>query len=248
MATITPAQRAQFDTEGYFVMERALTPEQLQGLRAACARGVDRIHAQMDAEGVDTLDISHRGRRYFVGNAHRDDAAVRDVVLDEMFIDICRATLGDTAYLFFEQFVVKGPEQGLKFGWHQDSGYLPLKHRPYITCWCALDDATPENGAIAVLPYSRAGTREKVEHWKEEGTNDRIGYDGDDPGIVVPVPAGSVIVFSSTLFHRSGPNLTEAPRRAWIAQYSPEPILYEDGSPRQNALPILQDGRVLATA
>ena len=38
--------------------------------------------------------------------------------------DVCRATLGDTAYLFWEQYVVKGAEAGMKFSWHQDSGYV----------------------------------------------------------------------------------------------------------------------------
>jgi ectoine hydroxylase-related dioxygenase (phytanoyl-CoA dioxygenase family) len=246
MSTISPAQRQQFETSGYFVLQRALSSAQLQVLRDACAHGIDRIHARMDAAGTDTLDISHRNTRYFVSNLHRDSEALRGIVLGELFADICRATIGGTAYLFLEQFVVKAAEQGLKFGWHQDSGYLPLKHKPYVTCWVALDDVTERNGAIAVLPYERAGTRTRIEHWREPGTNDMIGYSGDDPGIIVSVPAGSVIVFSSTLLHRSGPNTTSTPRRAWIAQYSPEPILYEDGRPRQNAVPFLLDGRRLA--
>jgi len=227
-------------------MERALSPEQLGVLRADCARGIEQIHARMDAAGTDTLDISHRNTRYFVSNMHRDSEALRGVVLGDLFADICRATIGGTAFLFLEQFVVKAAEQGLKFGWHQDSGYLPLKHKPYVTCWVALDDVNERNGAIAVLPYERAGTRSRIEHWREPGTNDMIGYSGDDPGVVVTVPTGSIIVFSSTLLHRSGPNTTATPRRAWIAQYSPEPILYEDGRPRQNAVPFLLDGRRLA--
>jgi ectoine hydroxylase-related dioxygenase (phytanoyl-CoA dioxygenase family) len=248
MAAVTQANRDQYRRDGYFVLERALSGGQLADLRRECSRAVARIEARMDAEGVDTLDISHRGRRYFAGNLHRDSEAVRHVVFSELFADICRATIGEEAYLFFEQFVVKGPEQGLKFGWHQDSGYLPLEHRPYVTCWCALDDVTERNGAVSVLPFARAGAREKIEHWKEPGTNDMIGYDGADPGVLVPVPAGSVVVFSSVTLHRSGPNLTDTPRRAWIAQYSPDPILYEDGSPRQNAVPFLHEGRVLEPA
>ena len=246
MPGVSTLQREQFIHSGYFVMERALSPDDLRVLREDCARGIDSIHARMDAAGTDTLYISHRNTRYFVSNLHRESGALRAVVLGELFADICRATIGGTAFLFLEQFVVKAAEQGLKFGWHQDSGYLPLTHKPYVTCWCALDDVSEANGAIAVLPYERAGTRLRIEHWKEPGTNDMIGYSGPDPGIVVSVPAGSIIVFSSTLLHRSGPNTTTTPRRAWIAQYSPHPILYEDGRPRQNAVPFLADGRKLA--
>ena len=72
--------------------------------------------------------------------------------------EVCRATLGDTAYLFWEQYVVKGAEAGMKFSWHQDSGYVGYPdHKPYLTCWCALDDMSEENGTVYVMPFSQNG-------------------------------------------------------------------------------------------
>ena len=36
-----------------------------------------------------------------------------------------------------------------------------------------------ENGTVYILPHSRAGTKDKIiDHLKEEGTNDLIGYTG----------------------------------------------------------------------
>ena len=61
------------------------------------------------------------------------------------------------------------------------------------------------------------------------------------------VPAGSIACFSSTLFHRSGANTTDTMRRVYVAQYSSEPILSEDGSqPRHLAVPLLDGGRRVA--
>ena len=66
-----------------------------------------------------------------------------------------------------------------------------------------------------------------------------IGYTGDDPGDPVVVPAGSIVCFSSTVLHRSGPNTTDHMRRVYVAQYSAEPLLDEDGSrPRHLAEPL----------
>jgi ectoine hydroxylase-related dioxygenase (phytanoyl-CoA dioxygenase family) len=60
----------------------------------------------------------------------------------------------------------------------------------------------------------------------------------------VIVPAGSIACFSSTLFHRSGPNTTNRMRRVYVAQYSADPILSEDGAqPRSLAVPLLVEGR-----
>ena len=73
-----------------------------------------------------------------------------------------------------------------------------------------------------LLPYSRAGVRTYVKHFTDPETNDKVGYVGTDPGLPMVVPAGSIACFSSVVFHRSGPNLTDRLRRAYIVQYSPD--------------------------
>ena len=65
--------------------------------------------------------------------------------------------LGEEAYLFLEQFVIKGAGDGMALGWHQDSGYLPFEPPRYVTGWIPLDDVDETNGTIYVLPYGRAG-------------------------------------------------------------------------------------------
>ena len=153
--------------------------------------------------------------------------------------EVARAALGDTVYLFNEQYVVKAAERGMRFGWHQDSGFIGYPHAPYLTCWIALDDVSERNGTVYLLPYARAGTRDVVAHVRDEKTNDMIGYFGDDAGDPVVVPAGSIACFSSTVFHRSGPNTTDHIRRVYVAQYSAEPVLDEDrlttAPPRRSA-------------
>lgn len=123
---------------------------------------------------------------------------------------------------------------------------IPYQHRPYVTFWCALEDVNEENGTVYLLPHSRAGTREVVEHASEAGSNDKVGYHGDDAGIPVVLSAGGIAVFSSTTFHRSGPNGTDTMRPVLVAQFSPEPILNPDGNPRHWAVPFLKDGRRVA--
>ena len=42
---------------------------------------------------------------------------------------------------------------------------------------------------------------------------------GGREGVKVPVTKGSALVFSSLLLHRSGPNLTDRTRAAWVIQF-----------------------------
>jgi ectoine hydroxylase-related dioxygenase (phytanoyl-CoA dioxygenase family) len=235
---VSPEHARQFRDEGFFVLERVVPESDLAGLRDECRRFVDESDREMDRLEVDRLDLDHRGRRYFV-HAYGKSAVVQRFLFSEFMAQIARTALGDEVYLFNEQYVVKGAERGMKFGWHQDSGFIDYPHAPYLTCWIALDDASEENGTVYLLPYSRAGTREVVEHARDEETNDMVGYFGPDPGDPVVVPAGSIACFSSTLFHRSGPNTTERMRRVYVAQYSAAPILNAQGTaPRHLAEPM----------
>jgi ectoine hydroxylase-related dioxygenase (phytanoyl-CoA dioxygenase family) len=229
MVSITPTQIRNFHDEGFLVLESVLPAGDLAVLRGECERLIDERDREMDGLGVDMLDLDHRGRRYFL-HAYDTSPAVRRFLLSDLMAEITHAVLGDTVYLFNEQYVVKAAERGMRFAWHQDSGFIGYEHPPYLTCWIALDDVTEANGTVYLLPYSRAGTRDVVEHVHDEQTNDMVGYSGPDPGDPVVVPAGSVVAFSSTALHRSGPNTTDRMRRVFVAQYSPAPILSEDGS------------------
>jgi ectoine hydroxylase-related dioxygenase (phytanoyl-CoA dioxygenase family) len=232
---VTPEHARRFRDEGFFVLERALTAGDLETLRGECRSLVDARDHEMDRLRVDRLDLDHRGSRYFL-HAYDESQAIRDFLRSPLMAGIAKAALGETVYLFNEQYVVKAAERGMRFGWHQDSGFIGYPHPPYLTCWIALDDVSEENGTVYLLPYARAGTRDVVEHVRDSATNDLVGYFGDDPGDPVTVPAGSIACFSSTLFHRSGANTTERMRRVYVAQYSPEPILDEQGSaPRRLA-------------
>ena len=216
------------------MLEGAVPEDDLEALRGECQRLIDERDREMDQLGVDTIDLDHRGSRYFV-HAYGKSQQVEGFLRSDLLREVATAALGETVYLFNEQYVVKAAERGMKFGWHQDSGFIPYAHRPYLTCWIPLDDVDEANGTVYLLPFTRAATRDVVEHVRDEDTNDLVGYFGEDPGDPVTVSAGSIACFSSTLFHRSGANTTDRMRRVYLAQYSAEPILNEDGRPRHLA-------------
>jgi ectoine hydroxylase-related dioxygenase (phytanoyl-CoA dioxygenase family) len=244
---ITPQLREQYEREGYFVLERALTEDQLELLRSGAQYSIDKLDAEMDAAGTDSIGISHRGKRYFSSMIYQDRPELREFLFSELMAEICRATLGPTVYLFWEQYVIKGGDRQTAFAWHQDSGFLHEDHEPYVTCWIALDDVNLQNGPVSLLPYSRSGIKSYVKHFRDPELNDMICYFGSDPGITMEAPAGSIVVFSSTVIHRSGPNLTDQNRRVYLAQYSKEIISDKGGTaPSGSFDPFLMDGRIVA--
>ena len=251
MEALPTAAREQFARDGFAVLERAIDDATLVMLREECAVFVARTDRWLAKRGVDVFGITHRGKRYFIGNRYRDSERMRGFVFGELMRRITTALLGPTVYLFNEQWVVKGAEQGMKFAWHQDSGYVRFRdpgntHKPYLTCWCALDDMSHANGTISVLPHGRVGSRGVVfPHRQEPGSNDLVGYEGDDAGELCEMPAGSVAVFSSTSLHRSSANTTAQLRRAYLTQYSAEPIYSSKGELWGQAVPFVADGELV---
>lgn len=247
MPLITAEQIKQYHREGFFILESVIPGHVLDALRAECMRYIDIADKEMEAKGLRTDGITHYKKRYFISNRSASSPIMTDFLFSELMASICQATLGDNAYLFNEQYVVKAADTDSKFAWHQDSGYIGHYHRAYLSCWCALDDMGIENGTIYVLPYSRDGRHssdELIQHIVEAGTNDKVGYRGSDPGDPAIVPAGSIVVFSSRTFHRSGANTTDQYRRSYLAQYSAEPIMSKDGARLwQRAEPVLQNGQ-----
>lgn len=239
---VTTENVRQFKEEGYFLLERAVPEDVLEGIRGECQKMINQFDAEMDRQGVDCIGINHRGKRYFISNEHYRSMPLARLLYSDLMAEIAHAVLGDNVYVFWEQFVVKCAEVGMSFSWHQDSGYIPFEHAPYITCWVPLDDVNEENGTVYILPKPRAGVDRRVEHRTEPDTNDLVGYTGDDPGIPVIVPAGSVAVFSSVTFHRSGPNRTDQMRRVFICQYAAEPVLDSEGHLWGPAEPLFRNG------
>ncbi len=251
MHIVTPAQRDQYQKEGYMILPGVIPSDQLTMLREECSYFLGYYDSLMDAKGTQVDGLSHRGKRYFINNRYRLSSRLWEFIFSPLMAEVAQAAVGPDVYLFHEQWVVKGAEQGMKFAWHQDSGYVKwydpaTRHQPYVTCWCTLDDVSEVNGTVYLLPHSRGGTAGTIiDHKQEPGSNDLIGYFGPDPGDPVVVPAGSIVAFTSYTFHRSGPNTTDRMRRIYLPQYSGEPIRRPDGKPWAMATPFVRGGRIV---
>ena len=96
--------------------------------------------------------------------------------------------------------------------WHVDVplGQLPepLPDFPLTVqnAW-VLDEFTTTNGATQVVPGSHR-TRKKPQ-WSGQQEN----------SMVLAAPAGSVVIWLSNTWHRSGPNVTDGPRPAILCYY-----------------------------
>ena len=215
--TITGDQLRQFERDGYLILEDVFTMDEVNDLtryiEAHQRRHEERLKAQGGTEG-----ISRVGEISFTSHLAEQDDAIRRFVSRPEFVAIGTRILGTDIDLYWNQSVFKGPEGEKEFPWHQDDGYTPVYPSPYLTLWLALNDATVENGCVSVLPGSHK--RGRVPH--RPSPTGLVCHDADHPnqGVAVPVKAGSIAMFYSLMFHKSGVNRTDGTRKAYIVQYS----------------------------
>lgn len=210
-AVITEADLGRFRTDGFFTVADVFTPEECDAILGHIEQAAFELALGETGDGP----LSYRPMM------HLASPELMRVATDGRWAPIVLPLLGTgDARLYWEQAVAKPPQARTELPWHQDNGYTPLLPEEYITCWLALDDADEDNGCLWVIPGShRSGTQR---HHDGGSGPFRVGHDGPaEDGLAVPVQRGSVLVFSSLLMHRSGPNTTDRSRRAWIIQFCP---------------------------
>ncbi len=215
--TITDTQRSEFAENGFFVLDNVFTPEEMNALAGHIEAFQKRHEEALIAKG-GTEGISRAGEISFTAFLAEQDPAVREFCLRPEFVAITTQLLGPDTDLYWNQSVFKGPDGAKEFPWHQDDGYTPVEPSPYLTLWLALNDAIPENGCISVIPGSHK--RGLVPHLPSPIGLICHPLDDPDQGIKVPVKAGSMAVFTSLTFHKSGVNRTQGTRKAYVIQYS----------------------------
>jgi len=135
-------------------------------------------------------------------------------------IAVLTRLIGATPELFQDQALLKPPLIGREKPWHQDNAYFNLPPETVVVgVWIALDEATPENGCMYVIPGShRAGP---VVHFKRR---DWQICDTDvvaDAAWTVPLKPGGCLFFHGLLHHGTPPSRSPQRRRALQFHYRP---------------------------
>ena len=216
--TITAEQARHYDELGYFVLEDALDRD------TVCAL-IDAIDP-LEERGADALR-ELEGGRFFIARADEitftthlvlHSPVLRNFTRSAALTDLCADLIGPDVRLYWDQAVYKKPGTDSPFPWHQDNGYAFVEPQQYLTCWVALTDATEENGCPWVVPgLHRRGTL--AHEYSDIGF---VCLREPADAVAVPVRAGGIVVFSSLTPHSTGPNRTDAVRKAYIVQYAPD--------------------------
>ncbi len=185
------------EQDGYTILENVIEPELIEKIRARI-RGFER-ESQAERSG-DTSGANFQRLR--MGGLLHLDPLFWDVPIHPEVVPVVEGVLGADFLLTTLSSVDLMPGKNVQ-PIHPDDALIPLQrpHQPIVcTCMWAINDFTEENGATRVLP----GT-----HRADAMPDFTKDYEGLVPA---KMPAGSVLVYNGSLWHRPADNTTEEGR------------------------------------
>jgi hypothetical protein len=151
-----------------------------------------------------------------IKNPADHDALYRWVALESPIPDIVAELIGPAIRFHHSKLNLKGSLIGAPVEVHQDAAFYPHSNDDVLAVGLLLDDATADNGALAVLPGSHLGPIH--DHYDERGQFIGCMRPGDVERLdrsraqLLPLPAGSIHIHHYRLVHWSAPNTSPSER------------------------------------
>ena len=218
---LTPAQRADFERDGYVLARGLFDAGETQLLREAMEKDpaiAAHVYNRHDATGAAT--------RMFTWN-HPGDSVYGMAARSTRMVDTMEDLLGGEVYHYHSKLTAKEPYDGGAWEWHQDYGYwynngclFPLM----ASCMIALDRTTRANGCLQVLRGSHHMGR--IDHGLLDGQ--QVGADLSRVEeakkrleiVYAEMEPGDGLFFHCNTLHRSDQNRSADRRWTLICCYN----------------------------
>lgn len=199
-------EKDQFLQHGYVVLNQLFTNEEVMLFK-------EEAHAVLERNGVGNEGV-------YVGLSVAS-TVFKKAAAHHGLVMALKEIIGDHVVFLSDKLVFKNAVTDFGSPWHQDYPYWKGSHK--FSVWIALDDATPENGCLRVVPGSHL--LGSVHHGGD--ASDGLGFDNrldktdfDETKVIdLPASRGDAIIFHDLLFHSSYRNVSGNDRWALISTY-----------------------------
>ncbi len=229
---------AEFERQGVLAVAGVFTTEELEaaraGLRHLIAGGCPDFRGLQLEDAAQGLDLTPEERESYVRKLFDftpSDGRLKAMAEKPSFLAIVERLVGSEVAISQEMALLKPPRIGREKPWHQDSAYF-LFDPPggVLGTWIALDEATPENGCMHVIPGSHLGGPRPHYHDRDcQLADEDVEV---DRGVMVPLAPGGVLFFGGLLHHGTPPN--RSPSRRWALQFHYASVHCQKADPLQH--------------
>ena len=207
---LSDAEIQQYQEEGQIVLPYRI-PEEMVSCMERRTQELLREHPELSADYVPGLPEID-GRWMAVARISEMLDAVEQLIGPD-FINWGSALFGKPA------------GDGKETPWHQDGEYWPIRPLATCTAWIAIDDSTPENGCLRVVPGSH-NDKTLLPHVTEPGDFTLFRSLEDDSAAEagardVVLKRGQISIHDVYMIHGSRPNNSSKSRRGITFRFMP---------------------------
>ncbi|MEK9723960.1 MAG: phytanoyl-CoA dioxygenase family protein [Rhodospirillaceae bacterium] len=214
-----------YKRKGYVVVEAVFSADEVARMRAAldeliaAAAGATGHTAMLDLEPSHTPDAP-RVRRIKEPVKHHPVFA--EMARHPTLIAALQALLGPDLRLHGSKINLKAADYGAPVEWHQDWAFYPHTNDDVLAVGVMLDDMTPDNGPLLVIPGSHTGPT--YDHHQDGRFVGAVDVDATDIDTATAEPiygkAGDCSLHHVRALHASAMNTSAADRRLLLFQVS----------------------------
>jgi len=211
------SRRDEFAEKGFLIVPGLFRKEEVKTIKTQIQTVLDEVRREAIDAGRDPEKVINHG--VYVGLAVHS-SFFRQAVCDERLVSLMEAAIGPNVEFISDKVVFKSHDQDYGTPWHQDWSYWYGSHK--VTAWVALDDATPDNGCLRLVPGShRMAVNHEGDASDGKGFVHRLDANAVDENQVVTatMEAGGVVVFHDLLLHASYQNVSGRDRWCWLPTY-----------------------------
>lgn len=255
MSIFTADQLQEFERDGCLLVRDLYTADEM----AAMLDVARTDKAQQGAMNTGDAEGNTTRLKLTLDPEPRDDV-FSALSCGQRMVERIEALMGARPMHFHHKMMLKDPEVGGAWEWHQDYGYWYLHEKfptpELISCFVAADRATRENGCLQIIRGShRPGRIEHGTTGKQTGADLRfveaLRERDDMQHEYVEMEPGDGVFFHSNLLHRSDKNTSDHPRWTLVCCYNHPDNLPLDPEQRHKVCPIddiVEDDQLLPIA
>jgi ectoine hydroxylase-related dioxygenase (phytanoyl-CoA dioxygenase family) len=221
---ITEEQLEFWQTNGYLAIPDLIGADRVSNLRKSADRLVE-IGSNLGASN-ERFKLSTFGSTGSPGvvqqicDPHELGGEWMELASDPAILDVIEGLLGPNVALYYTMFMMKPALQGLSAPWHQDLAFFVHDQARLVACQVYIDDSTPENGCLKVVPGShRTGLANHFDgdRFVNRVVGDTSGFEAS--AVALPMKAGGAVFWHALTLHASDPNQSASPRRGMTMEY-----------------------------
>ena len=195
-ASLSAADVASYNTNGYLFPRRAMSNSEAAGYRARLE------HFEQQYSDVAAKVLRQK--------SHLVLTFVDELIRLEPVLDAVESILGPDILCWSTSFFIKNPGDGKYISWHQDAQYWGLEADDIVTAWLAITPSHVGNGCMRLVPRSHLSVLPHEDHPSRDNMLTRgqevAAVVDENAAVDIELAPGQFSLHHEQIVHGSKPN------------------------------------------